>query len=91
MYLPRDQRLAHKRYLDKTPAERIDVDKVWVKTGTEIIDNVWRQLKTKHIPKELTVNEEKIDQYVREGQWKYWHAEDDLWKAAGAAIHAQMS
>ncbi len=90
VYLPRDERLAHKKYVDKTPAERANVDRIWVKTGTKIIDNVWRQLKTKHIPKELEVNENKIEEYVREGQRKHWLAEDDAWKAMGEVVHSAM-
>ena len=40
---------------ESVPQEKKSVEKVWVKTGTEIVDNVWRQMKTKGIPKELIV------------------------------------
>ena len=43
MYLPHDQELAHKPFSCKTTAERKAVDKVRVKKGTQLIDNVSRQ------------------------------------------------
>ena len=62
------------------------MDRLWVKTGTQIIDNVWRQMKVKGVPKELNVIPDKIDEYVRGFQWRHWHAEDDKWAAMGAAL-----
>ena len=91
MYLSHDQRLVHKRYAAKTPSERKAVDKVWVKTGTQIIDNIWRQAKTKGIPKEMnTVSEHTLDSYVRELQWRHWNAEEDKWQCMGNVLADSM-
>ena len=88
MFLPHDQKLAHTRLKDKSASQKRAVTRTWVKTGTQLIDNFWRQLKTKGIPKEMTILEGKIDEYVREYQWRHWGAGEDLWKKAGAVMHS---
>ena len=91
MTLPHDMRLAHTKFKQQTQAQRAAIDKVWVKTGTEIIDNVWRQFKTKFIPKELKAETTaRVDEYAREAQWKYWHAENDMWETMGVVIADAM-
>ena len=47
MYLPDDQRLVHVPLSKRPMRQRRRFSRIWVKTGTQIIDNVWRTFKTK--------------------------------------------
>ena len=47
-------------------------------------------VKAKGVPKEMTFNDDKIDQHTREFQWRHWHAEDDLWAKMGDVISSEM-
>ena len=84
--LPRDQKLAHKPWKMLAKAQRAAFDIEWVMKGTQVIDGVWRQLKTKGMPKEASANEQKIDEHVREFQWSHWNAEVDKWMAKGEVM-----
>lgn len=76
--LPRDQKKAHA--LAKHKGE---VDKVWVKKGTQIIDCVWKLLRKNGVPQNVKADASPIDRRVREWQWRHWNAEVDKWAALG--------
>ena len=77
LYLPKDPSKTH------LPAEqRGPTDKLWVKAGTQTIDNTWMRLRAS-VPKGTHANEAQVEDTVREFQWRHWHGEDDKWVAAG--------
>ena len=82
-FLPIDQKKTH-----VPRAQQGELQKRWVKTGTQLIDNVWRQLKEKGMPKTTIAKNDLIDKCVREFQWMHWHGEDDKWKAMGHVFEA---
>lgn len=78
--LPKDQMKAHTSLAKLAASEK---ETVWVKKGTQLIDNVWRQLKLIGLPKSTKAEDAAVHPRVREFQWHHWHAEDDKWLAAG--------
>ena len=81
--LPKDQSKAHTD-VKKLPASEKEI--VWVKKGTQLVDNVWRQLKLLGLPKSTKAEDTIIHQRVREFQWHHWNAQADKWRAAGEAL-----
>lgn len=82
--LPKDQTKAHTDLKKLPPSEK---EVVWVKKGTQLIDNCWRQLKLLGLPKSTKAEDDAVHFRVREFQWHHWNAENDKWKAAGDVIH----
>ena len=83
--LPHRAALAHTKLQEMNSEDRKAVQPTWVMSGTQLIDNTWRRLKSS-LPKELHGGDEVLEEYTREYQWKHWHAEDDLWKMMGQVI-----
>ena len=81
--LPKDQSKAHTD-LKKLPAS--EKETVWVKKGTQLVDNVWRQLKLLGLPKSTKAEDSIVHHRVREFQWHHWNAEADKWRAAGETL-----
>ena len=78
--LPKDQLKAHVK-VKSLPAREKEV--VWVKTGTQLIDNCWRQLRAIGLPKSTKAEDQIVNRRVREFQWHHWNAEADKWAEAG--------
>ena len=64
------------------------VEKLWVETGAQYIDGVWKQMKNKGLHKTIKAEDGIIELCVREFQWHHWNAENDKWLAAGEALHS---
>ncbi|CAE7248230.1 unnamed protein product [Symbiodinium sp. CCMP2592] len=84
--LPRDQAKAHSGSLKQS-----ETDVMWVQKGTQLIDNVWRQLKLVGLPKSTKADEATIESRVREFQFHHWNAEVDKFKAASSVVAAHYS
>ena len=69
---------------------RGDQDRLWVKTGTQIIDNSWKRLRAT-IPQSTIAEDSIIDSAVREFQWFYWNGEVDKWRAVGELFSSMRS
>ena len=67
--LPKNQANAHTD-IRRLPAH--EVETVWVKKGTQLIDNVWRQLKLLGVPKCTKADETNIHYRVREFQFHHY-------------------
>ena len=76
--LPKNQSKAHTD-LKKLPAS--EKETVWVKKGTQLVDNVWRQLKLLGLPKSTKAEEAIVHHRIREAE-----AEADEWRAAGETL-----
>ena len=67
---------------------RLDADgnmkttRVWVKSGTQIIDRCWRELR-KHVGNYKVVGSKNLRDKVRSAQWCYWNRGSDWWAATG--------
>ena len=75
--------------LKKLPANEKEV--VWVKKGTQLFDNCWRQLKLLGLPKSTKAEDGAVHYRVREFQWHHWNAESDKFKAAGDVIQSLLA
>ena len=59
---------------------------MWVKAGTQHIDNVWKLLKSSGVPKNLACNDDLVENYTREFQWIFWNGERDKRRAMGGVF-----
>ena len=62
----------------------------WVKKGTQIIDGIWKLIKTHGVPKTVIADENFINRRVRDWQWRYWNTEGDKWIAMDEVIGETM-
>ena len=62
---------------------------IWVQTGAQLIDKMWRQLKLLGLPKSTKADEAKIESNVRIFQFHHWDAEVDKFKAASSVVAAR--
>jgi hypothetical protein len=60
--------------------------KLWVKSGTQIIDRCWQGLR-KHLGTLSTGPKSKaLTHKVRSFQWEYWNRGEDLWLQTGVMV-----
>lgn len=89
--LPKDQSKAHADIKDIKKLPASEKEEVWVKKGTQLIDNVWRQLKLLGLPKSTKAEDNVVHFRVREFQWHHWTAEKDKWVAAGDVVQLLLN
>ena len=64
--------------------------KLWVKTGTQIIDRAWGMMR-KHIGTLSTgPASAMLRDKVRSFQWGYWNRGNDLWAETGAILRSEF-
>ena len=62
--------------------------RLWVKTGTQIIDRAWGMLRN-HVGRLNTgPNSVALNHRIRSFQWEYWNRGKDMWIATGDMIQA---
>ncbi|CAK0803289.1 unnamed protein product [Prorocentrum cordatum] len=80
-----------KRYHDvPDPLKAGAKKRIWVKTGTQIIDGVWRELR-RFVGKNKAVGSAHLMQKVRSFQWAHWNRGKDLWHETGAMLQEAWS
>ena len=67
-----------------------DGAKMYVKSGTQIIDRFWSHLRGFMQHRSAKPGTWELRRRVRMAQWTYWHRSRGLWSHAGAAIQASM-
>ena len=78
---------SRKRYHDvPDPLKAGAKKRIWVKTGTQIIDGIWRELR-RFVGKNKAVGSALVKQKVRSFQWMHWNRGKDLWHETGAMLH----
>ncbi|CAK0855141.1 unnamed protein product [Prorocentrum cordatum] len=77
---------SQKRYHDVPDPMKAGAKKrIWVKTGTQIIDGVWRELR-RFVGKTKAVGSAHLMQKARSFQWAHWNRGKDLWHETGAML-----
>ena len=89
--LPKDQSKAHADIKDIKKLPASEKEEVWVKKGTQLVDNVWQQLKLLGLPKSTKAEDNVVHFRVREFQWHHWTAEKDKWVAAGDVVQLLLN
>jgi hypothetical protein len=89
--LPKDQSKAHADIKDIKKLRASEKEEVWVKKGTQLVDNVWQQLKLLGLPKSTKAEDNVVHFRVREFQWHHWTAEKDKWVAAGDVVQLLLN
>ncbi|CAK0871222.1 unnamed protein product [Prorocentrum cordatum] len=76
-----------KRYHDvPEPLSAGAKKRIWVKTGTQITDGIWRELR-RFVGKKKAVGSALVKQKVRSFQWMHWNRGKDLRHETGAMPH----
>ena len=70
-----------------------DNKKIWVKTGTQIIDLFWQHLQAALKNRTKVVGSSTLEHRIRSAQFTYWHKGADLWLKTGEmlqVLHSKM-
>ena len=57
-----------------------------MKTGTQVIDRVWRYIKDLLGRTSAKPGSTELRIKIRAAQWCYWHLAEDLWKSTGEML-----
>ena len=72
------------RYHD-IKSESGKMQRIWVKSGTQIIDRIWGGLRS-HLKGKKQVNSHTLSNKIRSFQWLYWNKGADLRAQTGEML-----
>ena len=62
--------------------------KLRVKAGTQVIDKLWRHVRSFLEGRTALVGSKTLRQRIRSAQWAYWYRGQDLWLQTGVTLQS---
>ena len=64
--------------------------KLRVKAGTQVIDRLWRHVRSFLEGRTALVGSKTLRQRIRSAQWAYWYRGQDLWLQTGVTLQSML-
>ena len=75
----------------KIVCHEIDGGKLYVKTGTQVIDRFWRHLREHLGSMQKKPGSARLRSRIRSAQFTYWYKGEDLWVKTGEMVESVRS